>query len=154
MDDEFVERIASRVAGLLRTEPMRSNVGSVSSRVEQAQAAPIERSRRARSPARSILASRRRREDYFDPSLFADPAWDILLDLYAAGQEGALVSVSSLCIAAAVPPTTALRWIVRLEAVGIICRSPDPFDRRRDFLELSTEARDKMEALLLDDKVI
>jgi len=111
-------------------------------------------SRSVQSPVREILASRRRRADYFDATLFADPAWDILLDLYAADQEGALVSVSSLCIAAAVPATTALRWIVRLEEAGLICREPDPFDRRRDFLKLSAEARDKMEACLRVENLI
>jgi hypothetical protein len=43
------------------------------------------------------------REQFFGPDLFADPAWDILLDLYAARLEQQRVAVSSLCIAAAVP---------------------------------------------------
>jgi hypothetical protein len=60
---------------------------------------------------REIIKKRRLRERFFGAELFADPAWDILLDLKAAGLEGQNVSVSSLCIAAAVPPTTALRWV-------------------------------------------
>ena len=58
----------------------------------------------------------------------------MLLDLYAAELEGAQVSVSSLCIAAAVAPTTALRWIGRMTEAGLFVRQPDPFDRRRAFL--------------------
>jgi hypothetical protein len=59
--------------------------------------------------------------------LFADPGWDILLDLYAARQEGKQVSVSSLCIAAAVPPTTALaldHQYDRGRFAGPACRIP------------------------------
>jgi hypothetical protein len=60
--------------------------------------------------ARRYLRHRRERERLL-PDLFADPAWDILLDLFAASIERRPVSVSSACVAAAVPPTTALRWI-------------------------------------------
>src|SRR3546814_1843272 len=42
----------------------------------------------------------------------SDPAWDMLLDLYLAAERNTRpVSISSLCIASAVPATTALRWI-------------------------------------------
>jgi DNA-binding MarR family transcriptional regulator len=152
LEDEFIERIASRVASLLRTkQPEPARAPMALARLE-----PVltKTNRCSQSPVRAMLASRRRRADYFDASLFADPAWDILLDLYAADQEGVSVSVSSLCIAASVPATTALRWIVRLEAVGLICREPDPFDGRRDFLQLKSHARDKMEALLQSENLI
>lgn len=58
---------------------------------------------------RDIIRQRRAREQDLPANLFADPAWDILLDLTAARIEQKRVSVSSLCIAAAVPSTTALR---------------------------------------------
>lgn len=58
---------------------------------------------------REIIKLRRLRDRFFQHDLFAEPAWDILLDLKAASLEGQQVSVSSRCIAAAVPPTTALR---------------------------------------------
>ncbi|KAK0360107.1 hypothetical protein LTR94_028604, partial [Friedmanniomyces endolithicus] len=73
-----------------------------------------------------------------------DPAWDMLLDLFAAALEGTQVSVSSLCIAAAVAPTTALRWIGKLTAADLLHRHPDPQDRRRAFVSLSPAARDAM----------
>ncbi|MBN8816983.1 MAG: winged helix-turn-helix transcriptional regulator [Sphingomonas sp.] len=97
---------------------------------------------------RKIIRGRRLRNQFFADGLFEDPAWDMLLDLYAAELEGAQVSVSSLCIAAAVAPTTALRWIGRMTDVGLFVRQPDPFDRRRAFLGLSAEARAKMESYL------
>ena len=45
-----------------------------------------------------------------DAELFGDPAWDMLLDLTAARAEHTRVSVTSLCIASAVPPTGAPGW--------------------------------------------
>src|SRR3546814_8424141 len=54
---------------------------------------------------RRMLRQRRMREQYFPAEMFADPAWDMLLDLYAARLDRQPVSVSSLCIAAAVPAT-------------------------------------------------
>ncbi|MES2095138.1 MAG: MarR family winged helix-turn-helix transcriptional regulator [Pseudomonadota bacterium] len=93
---------------------------------------------------RKIIRARRLRDAQFSPGLFEDPAWDMLLDLYAAHLEGVRVSVSSLCIAAAVAPTTALRWIARLSDSGLLERHPDPSDRRRAYLALSDTARDRM----------
>ena len=95
-------------------------------------AAPID----AKS-VRGIIKQRRLRDSFFDSELFADPAWDILLDLMAARLEGRNVSVSSLCIAAAAPPTTALRWITAMTESGMLLRQQDPDDARRVFIILS-----------------
>lgn len=93
---------------------------------------------------RRAIRARRLRDQFFGDGLFEDPAWDMLLDLFAADLEGAQVSVSSLCIAAAVAPTTALRWIGRLTEAGLFDRLPDPADLRRAFLTLSPRARTAM----------
>lgn len=98
------------------------------------------------SEVRNVIRRRRLRDRYFGPDLFADPAWDMLLDLYAARLEDTRVSVSSLCIAAAVPPTTALRWIGTLTAQKLFVRRADPEDRRRIYIDLSDEAADAMTA--------
>jgi DNA-binding MarR family transcriptional regulator len=84
-----------------------------------------------------MLRARRLRDEHFPGDLFADPAWDILLDLMAARLERKQVTVSSLCVAAAVPPTTALRWIGVLAERGLLVRAADAADRRRAFVELS-----------------
>lgn len=93
---------------------------------------------------RRILRQRRMREQYFPADLFADPAWDMLLDLYAARLEHRSVSVSSLCIAAAVPATTALRWIKTMTHAGLFVRESDPQDGRRIFIALADSASDAM----------
>jgi hypothetical protein len=97
---------------------------------------------------RSIIRVRRLRDQYLRSDLFADPAWDMLLDLMAARLEGRKVAVSSLCIAAAVPPTTALRWIKTLCDQGLIVRVADPQDGRRVFIELAARTASDMEAYL------
>lgn len=94
---------------------------------------------------RQRISLRRRRDELFSPGLFADPAWDMLLDLYGAHIAQHRVPVSSLCIAAAVPATTALRWIGKLEKEGLIVRRSDPHDGRRVFIELTERAVRAME---------
>ena len=93
---------------------------------------------------RQIIRRRQLRGRFFDAALFADPAWDILLDLAAARAEHKRVSVSSLCIASGVPPTTALRWIGQLTVAGLLERFEDETDRRRAFIALSDEAAEAM----------
>ena len=68
----------------------------------------------------------------------------MLLDLMAARVERVQVAVSSLCIAAAVPPTTALRWIKTMTDVGLFERASDPEDGRRIFIQLSDKAANAM----------
>lgn len=97
---------------------------------------------------RSIIRARRLRDSYFKGGLFADPAWDMLLDLMAARLEKHRVAVSSLCIAAAVPPTTALRWIKTLTDRGVLVRCADPADGRRVYIELSDEAARALSAYI------
>ena len=79
-------------------------------------------------------------------SLFGEAAWDMLLDLYAAHYEGQPVSVSSLCIASAVPSTTALRAIEAMERDGSLARVPDLKDKRRIFLKISDARRAELDA--------
>jgi DNA-binding MarR family transcriptional regulator len=97
---------------------------------------------------RAMIRLRRMRDRYFKSELFADPSWDMLLDLMAARIERKRVPVSSLCIAAAVPPTTGLRWIKTMCDHGLFVRVADPEDGRRVFIELSDGAATAMTAYL------
>lgn len=93
-----------------------------------------------------IIRARARRGDFFNPRLFSDPAWSMLLELYAASIANQKLSVKSLRIASGVPWATALRWIDVLVREGLICRQRDPRDRRRTFVMLSTAGLDAMAA--------
>lgn len=87
--------------------------------------------------ARSEIRSRAARAQFFKASLFSDPAWDILLELFAAQQEGRRVSISAAGLTAEIPLTTALRWIAALEREELVERAGDPTDARRTFLKLT-----------------
>ncbi len=93
---------------------------------------------------RKIIRQRQLRARFFEGDLFADPAWDMLLDLTAARVEHVRVSVTSLCIASGVPPTTALRWIGQMTDAGLLQRVDDETDRRRAFITLTDKAADVM----------
>lgn len=153
---EQVGQIAGRIERLSPIAP--PSEGDTSAQATTAQAttaytAPIEERRQARNTrpplpdprlVRRIIRHRQLRNRHFDPQLFADPAWDMLLDLAAAGAEHRRVSVTSLCIAASVPPTTALRWIGQMVDQGLFVRVGDQTDRRRAFIELSDRSADAM----------
>lgn len=98
--------------------------------------------------AETLVLMRRKREESLGRELFADPAWDILLDLYIARSKDRRISVSSLCIAASVPATTALRWIKSLTEEGWLVREADPHDGRRMYVRLTDQACDKMRDFL------
>jgi DNA-binding MarR family transcriptional regulator len=139
-----VSRIARTLANLSGPRPSEGYaVSALADRGLSYTAEPVAEGEAAMPGAeevRRILRLRRLRDSFFDPALFADPAWDMLLDLLAARIERAQVAVSSLCIAAAVPPTTALRWIKTMTDHGLFERCADPEDGRRIFIQLSDHA--------------
>ena len=97
---------------------------------------------------RAILKARAARPKFFNEQLFADPAWDMLLELYALKCEDLRVSVSKLSLASGVPGTTALRWIDKLEAEELLFRRDDPLDGRRIWVEISDKGLEAMRAYL------
>lgn len=136
---EEVARIADSLARLTRTE--LSDTPATVRTSAFAFAAEAEAIETNATEIRRVIRARRMRAEFFEGDLFADPAWDMLLDLFAADLEHRQISVSSLCIAAAVPPTTALRWIGTLSEAGLFDRKADPSDRRRAYIALSDRAR-------------
>ena len=92
----------------------------------------------------NILRLRKQRNKLFGGGLFGEPAWDMLLELYAAERSGRKLSISGACYVSGVPMSTALRWILRLEKDGWIRRVDDPLDARRSWLTLCDETEKKM----------
>jgi hypothetical protein len=130
LSDE-VSRIAATLARL-STGPQAQP-----RRAEPAQAADVPEI--SAETVRAVIRARRLRARYFPEELFADPAWDMLLDLLQAELSHLRVPVSSLCIAAAVPATTALRWLKTMVQEKLFVRRADPHDGRRVFVELAPE---------------
>jgi hypothetical protein len=105
----------------------------------------------------AVIQARRLRAHYFDEELFADPAWDMMLDLFRAELCQRRIATSSLCVAAAVPATTALRWIKAMTEKGLFVRHDDPFDGRRVYIELAPEVSEALRryfAKIVDAPVI
>ncbi|RYG88962.1 MAG: hypothetical protein EON59_02705 [Alphaproteobacteria bacterium] len=136
LEDKTLEGIARSLATLA------SETALLASRREAGQLAP---GPAVAASIRVHLCSRRARADVLEGSWFADPAWDLLLDLLASQHEGRLISISSACIAASVPPTTALRWLNRMLDAGIIYRIEDIGDRRRSFVGLASPVAARLE---------
>ena len=95
---------------------------------------------------RRMIQTRNKRNKFFPTRMFADPAWDMVLDLAHAYFEDKPLAVSSACIASGAPMSTALRWIRELTDLGWIKRWPDTSDGRRDLVSLTdTAARAMMD---------
>ena len=100
--------------------------------------------------ATSIYRARRRRLEYFDADLFAEPAWDMLLDLFVNKALGRRINTTSLCLAAKVPQATGLRHIGILEGKGLVHRRPAPDDGRLTLVDLTPAGYKQMRRYVID----
>lgn len=98
--------------------------------------------------AKRIKAIRESRIALLDPSLFGEPAWNILLALYIASGERYALSISALCAESGVPATTAARSINRLLELDLVRRVPNPIDNRSAYIELTGETAATLGELL------
>jgi DNA-binding MarR family transcriptional regulator len=86
---------------------------------------------------RAIIRARQARDGYLPLELLSDPAWGMLLELLHGELAGQRVSMSTLCEAAAVPDSTAVRWLKALEANDLAVRRSDPHEGGSEFVELT-----------------
>ncbi|MBU3991175.1 MAG: winged helix DNA-binding protein [Alphaproteobacteria bacterium] len=73
-----------------------------------------------------------------------------MLDLFSSHLRGKNVSVTSACLAANVPASTALRWMNVLEEAELIERVNDPSDGRRTFVQVTPNAIAKLTKALAE----
>ncbi len=111
--------------------------------------AVVERGAALAQRIRKTVDFRRARVNFLPSELFGEPAWDMLLDLYIAESDGKRISVSSACIASGVPATTALRWLSRMEEMGLIKRTSDHRDKRRIYVAITQRAQDAINEWLI-----
>lgn len=90
------------------------------------------------------VMARRLREDVIGDDLFSDPAWDILLDLYAALDRGDRVPATSVASMAGVPASTGRRWARKLVERGLLEREKDRRDHRLTYVRLTAKGRNIM----------
>ena len=94
-----------------------------------------------------ILAVRRGREAVFGRDLFTDPAWDVLLELYAAKLAGRRMTAHDLAAAIDVPRSTTGRWIEALADRGLVVFESNALGPTRVSVSLSAEGAFKMKRL-------
>ena len=102
-----------------------------------------------REDARQICNARDLRGRLFDPNIFGEPAWEILLALYTIDGDLRRLNTRELSELASVKLTTALRWLDYLDEHGWISRKANPFDQRMVYAELSDKGRATMDDYLL-----
>lgn len=103
-----------------------------------------------RGYANQIRFSRDLRHQTFDPNLFGEPAWDILLSLYIIDSDQRRLNVRELSKHANLALTTALRWLDYLDEQELITRKTNRFDRRVIYIELSGKGRAAMDQYLVE----
>lgn len=95
----------------------------------------------------SLLLVRRARDSVFSQDLFSDPAWDILLELYAANLTGRKVSLRELALAIRAPVPTTARWIAALAEHALVESNLDPLGSPNLQIMLSAKGARKMKGL-------
>lgn len=137
-----IRELRSEIDDILRQAPVEERVALG----RLAHPAPVDRV----ETAARLYAHRRRRQSFFNdyPGIFGEPAWDILLDLYAARRDRKFTTVSSASLGACTPTTTGLRWIAELQRLGLIRSQEHPADRRARVVMLTSAAESAMDAYL------
>ncbi|RYF06400.1 MAG: MarR family transcriptional regulator [Oxalobacteraceae bacterium] len=98
--------------------------------------------------ANTLLAERRLRRQHLPAELFHEPAWDMLLALFVAGEDPQPMNIKALVAMADAPVTTSQRWIEHLYKLRLIDRVIDPADRRRVEISLSAMGQDAVTSYL------
>ena len=140
---------ARRLLALFSEEEEEEDQGTASELARLAFSRRPTRQEQLALRAREILALRQKRAELFGPSMFGEPAWEMLLHLYSMAG-AARQSMSRLAQLSGTSKATALRWIDYLLDRGLISRQPHPTDLRTAFVELTDKGREKLEAYLAD----
>ena len=147
--DVFADPWGGNVDVMAELNDLQSRLAALANAVAAAGCVQLQKGTwTAQARVRQIQRLRKSRDHLFHPDLFADPAWDMLLELYAAELDCTRLSVSSLCLASTSPPTTALRWLNKLEEQGWVSREPDLHDARRVFVFLSEKGSKAMRTFI------
>lgn len=88
------------------------------------------RTARRRLLRRHIVGSRK---------YLGEPAWDMLIDLFIQHCQEKKISTGDLCVSSSLPLSTALRLVQRMCDDGLIHKTADTTDGRRQFVELNPD---------------
>ena len=126
-------------------QTLRAELDKIAERYERERISEI-----PSSVVRGVLAARKRRLEHFPELVFDEPAWDMLLKLFASELDGEPISVTSVCSASHVPDATASRWFGKLEKKGFVRRQQDPKDGRRAWVQLTPRGRSALRSYFLE----
>ncbi len=98
--------------------------------------------------ARQARELRRKMSSLLPGAGFVDPAWDIMIELVIASEEGRAPCVKELILVTGESATSALRRIDRLQASGLIHRRLDQNDHRRVLVGLTEQGHRGMAGML------
>lgn len=94
----------------------------------------------------SLINARRGRERLFGRHLFSDPAWDVIIELYAAMLGKRRMSAADLARSIGVPESVIARWIAALVEARVVLTVEDP-NETETTVELTEEGAAKMAQL-------
>ncbi len=101
---------------------------------------------RAAATAEAILKFRRIRSEILPRELFAEPGWDLLLELFVADANGHRLTARVVSERDNIPPSVLSRWLVHLTQIGFIIGDGD--GNLDDSLTLSGKALDTIESVM------
>ena len=97
-----------------------------------------------RAVAERLYDERRRRDQYFPPGMFGEPAWDMMLALFIAREEGRELTFGEAYDAAGVRAGPGRALIRRLEANGMVRRCRARSDRKCQSVALTDNAVERL----------
>ena len=102
-----------------------------------------------RADAARVQFARELRRKLFDPHIFGEYAWEILLVLYVSESTRGRLNTTELCEQSGAAMTTALRWLDFLEERDLINRYDSSVDQRIVYVELSQKGRTTIDTYFL-----
>src|SRR3954470_22273765 len=100
--------------------------------------------------ARQLWWERRLRTGFFPPEILGEPAWDLILHLFASEAAGADTRLSKAHEGACVPPSAAVCRARTLMALGIVREADAAGKARGREIGLAPLARSRLEHLLIE----
>lgn len=73
----------------------------------------------------AVLAFRRSRSRFLPAELFAEPAWDLLLEVFIADTEGCRLTAQDVSERSNISPSVMSRWLMHLAQSGVIIGGDD-----------------------------
>lgn len=143
--DQWHSSAADEESLLKLVQTLRAELDRITERHERERKMEI-----TSSAVRGVLAARKRRQKYFPERFFGEPAWDMLLELFASDIDGQRISIMSLCAAADAADATGVRWFGTLEQAGLTRREQDTEDKRRAWVQLTPKGRSAMRCYFLE----